>query len=202
MHPAKEIDEEADDKAHMDEEAPKVIKFLHASKGHEFMVDCVLDETEAPISHAVFKEGEGDEEEEAKDEDDEENEGNETAVKDKDIILSFKHQYVPEVVRNVNMHFKKVPRLGCFMAVPLCYNSCLFNEALEDAIEDYTEKSKEREEQEKARAEVEEQVAAAKQAKIDAGEEYEEDEQEFGAIEAAPFKTFKEEYVICLDTLG
>lgn len=41
--PSKEIDEEADDKAHLDEEAPKVIKFMHASKGHEFMVDCVLD---------------------------------------------------------------------------------------------------------------------------------------------------------------
>lgn len=60
------------------------------------------------------------------------------------------------------MHFKKVPRLGCFMAVPLVYNSCLFNEALEDAVEDYQEKSKEREEQEKQKAEVEEQVAATK----------------------------------------
>ena len=60
------------------------------------------------------------------------------------------------------MHFKKVPRLGCFMAVPLVYNSCLFNEALEDAVEDYQEKSKERDEQEKQKAEVEEQVAATK----------------------------------------
>ena len=42
VHPAKEIDEEADDKAHLDEEAPKVIKFMHASKGHEFMEGVVL----------------------------------------------------------------------------------------------------------------------------------------------------------------
>ena len=52
--PEKEIDEEADDKAHQDEEAPKVIKFMHASKGHEFMVDCVLTAEQAPISHKVF----------------------------------------------------------------------------------------------------------------------------------------------------
>ena len=137
VHPAKEIDEEADDKAHLDDEAPKVIKFMHASKGHEFMVDCVLDNEEAPISHEVFKEGE-DGEEEAKDDEEGSNAGEEVvAGKDKDIIETFKHSYVPEVVRNPRMHFKKVPRLGCFMAVPLVYNSCLFNDALEEAIEDY-----------------------------------------------------------------
>ena len=64
-----------------------------------------------------------------------------------------------EVVREPRMHFQKVPRLGCFMAVPLVYNSCLFNEALEEAIEDYQVVSKEREEQDKQRAEYEEQQA-------------------------------------------
>ena len=44
------------------------------------------------------------------------------------------------------MHFQRVPRLGCFMAIPLVYNSCLTNEALEDAIEDYQVISKEIEE--------------------------------------------------------
>lgn len=62
VYPAREIDEDADDKAHYDEEAPKVIKYSHASKGHEFMVDVVYSEERAPLSHAVFKEsdeGEG-----------------------------------------------------------------------------------------------------------------------------------------------
>ena len=36
---------------------------MHASKNHEFMVDCVLDQEEAPISHEVFKEGEEEAEE-------------------------------------------------------------------------------------------------------------------------------------------
>ena len=57
VYPAKEIDEDADDKAHFDEEAPKVIKYTHASKGHEFMVDVVLTEETAELSHSVFKEG-------------------------------------------------------------------------------------------------------------------------------------------------
>ena len=57
VYPAKEIDEDADDRAHFDEEAPKVIKYTHASKGHEFMVDVVLTEETAELSHSVFKEG-------------------------------------------------------------------------------------------------------------------------------------------------
>ena len=36
----------------------------------------------------------------------------------------------------------------------------------------------------------------------ESGEQFEEDEQEWKEIEFAPFKTFKEEYIICLDTLG
>lgn len=62
--------------------------------------------------------------------------------------------------------------------------------------------SKEREEQEKVRAENEERIAAERQAKLEAGETYEEDEQDLKEVEFAPFKTFKEEYVLCLDTLG
>ena len=156
VYPGKEIDDEADDKAHLDEEAPKVIKFMHASQGHEFMVDVVLTAEEAPISHEVFKEDE-EGQEEAKSELDSQA-GEEES---KDIIDTFKHSYVPEVVRKPEMHFQKVPKLGCFMAIPLVYNSCLFNEALEEAIEDYQTVSKEREEQAKAKQEYDDARAQA-----------------------------------------
>ena len=110
---------------------------------------------------------------------------------------------MPEVVRESKMHFEKVPRLGCYMAIPLVYDSCLFNEALEEAVEDYTVVSKEKEEQDKQRAEYEEQQASIRDEKEKAGEPYEEeDPPEWKVIEFAPFKTFKEEYVVCLDTLG
>ena len=100
------------------------------------------------------------------------------------------------------MHFEKVPRLGCYMAVPLIYNSCLFNEALEEAVEDYQTVLKEKEEQDKLRADHEQQQQDKKQAAQDAGEEFEYEEFDGQEIEAKPFKTFKEEYVVCLDTLG
>ena len=55
---------------------------MHASKGHEFMVDCVLDQEEAPISHAVFKQEDDEAEEAAGSEQEEEA----PAAKEKDII--------------------------------------------------------------------------------------------------------------------
>ena len=57
---------------------------MHASKGHDFMVDCVLDQEEAPISHAVFKQGE--DEEEAEEAAGSENEEAAPVTKEKDII--------------------------------------------------------------------------------------------------------------------
>jgi hypothetical protein len=47
------------------------------------------------------------------------------------------HVYVPEVVREPSMHFYRVPRLGAFMAVPLDYNSCLFEKSLDQSIQDH-----------------------------------------------------------------
>ena len=85
VYPTKEIEEDADEKAHLDEEAPKVIKYMHASKGHEFMVDVVLSQEEAVISHEVF----GKEDEEAAEDDGEDAEVS-TPIQ-KDIIDTFKH---------------------------------------------------------------------------------------------------------------
>lgn len=52
--------------------------------------------------------------------------------KEKDSLLDLQwHIYVPEVVREKKMHFYRVPRLGAFLAIPLEYNSCLTEKALD-----------------------------------------------------------------------
>ena len=58
---------------------------------------------------------------------------------EKDITESFKHVYIKEVVREKRMNFTRVPRLGSYMAIPLIYNSCLFDESLEEAVTNYAE---------------------------------------------------------------
>jgi len=97
---------------------------------------------------------------------------------------------VPEVVREPKISYQRVPRLGCFMAVPLIYNSCLFNEALEEAIEDYLVISKEKEEQDRQKAEWMEQMNQKRIQMQESGDTFEEDEMEWKLIEFAPFKTF------------
>lgn len=52
-HPKREIQEDDDDSAHLDEEKPKIIHFVQASLGHEFMVGEVLRHNQG-ISHDVF----------------------------------------------------------------------------------------------------------------------------------------------------
>ena len=40
--PKKPISEEDDDRAHVDDDAQKIIHFLNATEGHDFMVDKTL----------------------------------------------------------------------------------------------------------------------------------------------------------------
>lgn len=137
MVPMKEINEEDDDRAHLDEENPKVIRFLYASDTHEFMQEKIL-RSEQGISHDAFKDPEV--AEEGEEENLEREDGTVAEKKEVDDILkSYRHIYVKEVVREQRMHFYKVPRLGCFMAVPLVYNSCLFEDALENSVNDFLE---------------------------------------------------------------
>ena len=86
------------------------------------MVDNILKSDEG-ISHDVFLEPAPEEEEMI---DPETGEPIPRPI-ETDILKTFKqYKYVPEVVREQRMHYYRVPRLGCFMAVPLVYNSCLF----------------------------------------------------------------------------
>jgi hypothetical protein len=55
QHPELKIRIDDDDKAHLDYRAPKVIKFIHASKDHEFMVGAVLPPN-IGVTHDVFSE--------------------------------------------------------------------------------------------------------------------------------------------------
>jgi hypothetical protein len=70
-----------------------------------------------------------------------------------DILNTFKHLYIKEVVRESKMHFYRVPCLGAFMVVPLDYDSCLSAKALDTAVADFSSIKKLKDEQDKERAE-------------------------------------------------
>lgn len=47
------------------------------------------------------------------------------------------HIIVPEVVKEPKMHYYRVPKLGSYLAIKLEYDSCLFEYAFDEAIENY-----------------------------------------------------------------
>ena len=55
QHPEREIAIDADDKAHLDYDAPKVVKFIHASEDHEFVEGAILQPADG-VTHDVFGE--------------------------------------------------------------------------------------------------------------------------------------------------
>lgn len=139
------IAEDDNDKAHLEEETVEVIKYKHATPSHEkIMVGAVLN-PEQGIAHELFQEGEeggAAAEEEGVEEKEE---------KEKDILDTEKFKYIPEVVTESKMHYWQVPRLGSYMAIPLIYNSCLYEDSVDAALNDYIEKKKLKDEQEKDR---------------------------------------------------
>lgn len=80
--------------------------------------------------------------------------------------------YVPEVVRETAMHFYKVPRLGAYLAIPLEYNSCLTEKALDQSIIDYNNYIKAVQEQERQKREWDEETERIREEKEKAGESF------------------------------
>jgi hypothetical protein len=113
--------------------------------------------------------------------------------------------YVKEVVREPRMHFFKVPRLGCYMAIRLEYESCLFEEALDAAVVDYLEvrqRQKEQEEEKKSFLEK-----AAQEERDNEGDQTFDSanlstNRRWEDIKPKPFKTKKIQFVVCINTLG
>ena len=164
------------------------------------MVNQVLTKDMGPTTHKCFNDDaeQEDAEGDPANDEDENPEGKQAST---DILDTFKHQYVKEVVRNPAMWFKRVPRLGSFMAVPMVYRSCLFYDALEKAIADYQEIAQKRAEQQKEiEAWEEEQQRRRDEAGTDPFEE--EPRPDWEEIEDLPFESFDEKWVVCLDTMG
>jgi hypothetical protein len=125
-HPRLPIDEKDNDKAHVDRDAPKVLKFLHAApEDQSYMKGKILkpgqgvthevfnapDITPRSLTSAVEEGGEGEEGEKAS--------VPVTSTPRDALMDQYYHVYVPEVVREPKMHFYRVPRLGSYMSIPL-----------------------------------------------------------------------------------
>lgn len=146
VKPKKPIKDEDDDKAHINEDAQVQLQFMNSSPEHEFMVDKILKQDEG-ITFDIFKEEEGGEAGEAGAGENEEGE-EEEEKKEKVVVEKFpKHLIVDECVRESRMHYYDVPKLGSYLAIKLEYESCLFEEAFDEAVVDFVAKEAARAEQ-------------------------------------------------------
>lgn len=137
QYPEVAIKDDAMDGDHLNTEASKVIKFTHATEDHQYIVGRSLAESQG-ITHDVFK-AEESRRNEFEAEQDLVSGDNQTVeeIPEKDILESFKHLYIPEVVREKRMCYQRVPRLGSYMAIPLVYDHCLTDVALDAAVADF-----------------------------------------------------------------
>ena len=89
------------------------------------------------------------------------------------------------------MHYYKVPKLGSYLAIKLEYESCLFEDAYDEAIDNYNAVNDKFKQQEIEKNEWELNQNEMEKERLEAGEEYEREEKEWYSYEYAPFKTEK-----------
>lgn len=87
------------------------------------------------------------------------------------------------------MNFQRVPKLGSYMAIPLVYKSCLFDDSLAEAVANWQDVQKRKEEQHQEREAFENSQQQAKEQAEAQGAEFEPEEREWPVIQIDEFKT-------------
>lgn len=155
------------------------------------MVDKILTQDQG-ITYDLFREGDEPDKPVEEEEEEEGDEEEKKPKKEKVVVEKLpKHLIVDECVREPRIHYYDVPKLGSYVAVKLEYNSCLFEEAFDEAVVDHIAKEAARAEQLKQKIEWEEAQNELKREKEEAGEEYIEEEKNWEDIQEKPFKTYK-----------
>ena len=187
----KPVQDTDSENAHIDETAPMIIRYTGTSKDH---LDLLFDKrvkADELISYSIFKPKVENKEDPEK----------EVPLAEQP-LNTLKEVYVPEVVREPKIKFYRVPRLGCYFALALQFQSYLHEDFLDKALENYYITMQKIDEQNKAKAEKEEEIKREKEEKEEAGEEYVPPQIEWEKIEEPPYDNLTENYLFCLDTLG
>ena len=165
------------------------------------MVDKILKKEEG-VTYSLFEEEPPAEAEEEPKEEEEEGGDEINKFKAPPKPKPIRHILIPEVVREPKIHYYTVPRLGCYLAIKLEYNSCLNEEAFDDSIGDYAAVNQKRLDLEKEKKDYEDGQEEIRIEKQEAGEKYVAEEKNWPEYNYKAFKTQKVQYVVCLNTLG
>lgn len=203
VQPKKKIKDDDGDTAHIDPGAEPMIQFMHATEGHDFLIDKTLMQDEG-ITYGLFREGEVEEAEGAEEEKEEDAEGDDGEAKPAKPVKEKlpKNILVPEVIREDKIHYYDVPKLGSYLAIKLEYDSCLSEAAFDSALSNYIEVEHQRAEQAKEKEAWFSEQSQKKAEAEENGEEFAPEEKEFPEIKTADYKTQPVRYCVCLNTMG
>lgn len=121
----------------------------------------------------------------------------------------IRYKYVKEVVREPRIHYFKVPRLGCYFCVRVEYKSCLYEDAYNEAVQDYLEVKQKKKDQEEEKRQFYEKQEEEKEDTIEennkstnVGINGENPQRQWDEIVAKPFSHRQETYVLGINTFG
>lgn len=153
------------------------------------MVDKILEEPSGPITYSVWKDPEptdqvadmGEEEEVVQEEQEE----------------RLNQRYVKNVIREPTMYYFDVPKMGCYLAIPLTFRSCLYEGSFDAGVADLLDVIQRKADQETSK--LQSDTRSRKESVVDENPEAE--EELFEEINEAPYQTREVKLVVCLDTL-
>ncbi|CAD8138112.1 unnamed protein product [Paramecium pentaurelia] len=182
--PKKEIDlnQEDDENAHINLEGTKLLTYIYADQNSKFLIgQNLLPET--GVTYDALKEPQPDENGE---------------------VIQTNGIYISNVVKEPRIVYHKWPKLGAYYAIPLVYQSCLYEQSFDQGIEQRQQYLILKENQDKERsakeAEFEERLESEDLAIIE-----QEKQAYLASLEPLLEPSFtqqKKEYVFCIDTLG
>ena len=197
----KKISDEDNDTAHIDESAPTIIHYVATCKDHQFMIGIKTKVSEG-ISYEIFKESEEQPPEGASTT----NENEEEAAKLKEELENKKEEiktlFIPEVVREPKIKYYRVPKLGSYLVVALCYTSFLFEDALDKAVENYYATQEKISTQQREKEDKEAEIQKQKEDAEEEGTEFVPEKIEWEVITEPPYLSIVQQYILCIDTLG
>jgi len=117
----KPVTEADSDKAHIDRHGKLIVKYIAASDNCGHLLGKTLAEQDGPITYSVWKDLPSEEIDESAPPQAEEEE--EESLEESSERLNYR--FIPNVIKEPRIHYFDVPRLGCYLAIPLDYESCL-----------------------------------------------------------------------------
>lgn len=166
-----------DERAHIEDDAPLVLRYIAASENSHWMIGQILKEDEGQATWTIWKE---DEEEPPADD-----ENAEPIQKPRLKLLS-----IDDAVNDARIKFFDVPKLGAYLAAPITYQSCLSEPSFDSGVEDFLDCRKKRLQQEEEKQKLDSENREDEEAKV------------FEEIKEEKFKSTEIKLVLALDTLG